>query len=43
VFTGPPGPEPPGFVEVEDEQGRSIRHGEWLQRDDGAWALRIAL
>jgi hypothetical protein len=19
VFTGPPGPEPPGFVEVEDE------------------------
>jgi hypothetical protein len=21
VFTGPPGPEPPGFVEVEDEQG----------------------
>jgi hypothetical protein len=21
VFTGPPGPKPPGFVEVEDEMG----------------------
>jgi len=24
VFDGPPGPEPPRFIEVEDEQGRSI-------------------
>jgi hypothetical protein len=38
VFTGPPGPESPGFVEVEDDQGRSIRYGEWLQRDDGVGA-----
>jgi hypothetical protein len=41
VFDGPPGPDAPRFVEVEDEWGRSIRYGEWIERDDGAWALRI--
>jgi len=41
VFDGPPGPEGPRFVEVEDEQGRSIKVGEWLQRPDGYWVLRI--
>jgi hypothetical protein len=41
VFDGPPGPEGPRFVEVEDEQGRSIKIGEWVQRDDGYWVLRI--
>jgi hypothetical protein len=41
VFDGPPGPEPPRFVEVEDEQGKSINFGEWVQRSDGYWALRI--
>jgi hypothetical protein len=41
VFTGPPGPEPPGFVEAEDEHGRSIRYGEWIERGDGYWILRI--
>jgi hypothetical protein len=29
------------FVEVEDGQGQSVRFGEWLQRDDGAWAAAI--
>jgi hypothetical protein len=43
VFDGPPGPEPPRFVEVEDDEGRSIRCGEWLQRSDGHWALRISI
>jgi hypothetical protein len=28
-------------VEVEDEQGRSIKIGEWVRRDDGYWVLRI--
>lgn len=42
VFTGPPGPEAPEFVEVEDMHGRSIRFGEWTRRDDGFWALRIS-
>jgi len=41
VFDGPPGHESGRFVEVEDDQGRSIRHGEWVQRADGYWALRI--
>jgi hypothetical protein len=36
VFNGPPSPEGPIFVEVEDS-----RFGEWVQRPDGYWALRI--
>ena len=42
VFDGPPGPESGRFIEVEDASGRSIRFGEWLQRTDGFWVLRIA-
>jgi hypothetical protein len=41
VFDGPPGPGGPRFVEVEDEQRRSIKIGEWVRRDDGYWVLRI--
>jgi hypothetical protein len=41
VFHGPPGPEAPRFVEAEDSSGRSIDFGEWVQRPDGYWALRI--
>jgi hypothetical protein len=44
VFTAPPGgpDDPPAvFVEVKDATGRSIRYGEWLQRDDGCWVLRL--
>lgn len=41
VFDGPPGPESGRFVEVEDDQGRSVRLGEWVQRSDGFWALRL--
>ena len=44
MFTGPPGgaDDPPAvFVELEDDQGRSIDLGEWVERDDGAWALRL--
>ena len=41
VFDGPPSPEPGRFVEVEDANGNSIRVGEWMERDDGAWVLRI--
>lgn len=40
VFDGPPGPESGHFVEVERD-GKSISIGEWIQRDDGLWALRI--
>lgn len=41
VFDGPPGPEAGRFVEVEDSTGASISMGEWIERDDGYWALRI--
>lgn len=41
VFDGPPGPTSGRFVEVEDEHGRSINAGEWVERDDGLWELRI--
>jgi hypothetical protein len=44
VFDGPPGPEAGRFVEVENEMGDSIalaEIGEWVQRADGYWALRI--
>lgn len=41
VFDHGPGPWPQQLVDVEDDQGRSIRYGEWLQRHDGSWALRI--
>lgn len=40
VFDGPPGPQGGRFVEVERD-GRSIRIGEWVEREDGYWALRI--
>jgi hypothetical protein len=41
VFDGPPSHESGRFVEVENAEGRSIHVGEWLQRPDGYWVLRI--
>jgi len=43
VFDGPPSHESRRFVEVEDAIGRSIKFGEWVERTDGMWALRIPL
>lgn len=44
IFDGPPGPEGPRFVEVEDRQGKSIKVGGWLeQADRGRWELRIPM
>lgn len=42
VFDGPPAAESGRFVEVEDETGASITAGEWIERENGYWALRIA-
>lgn len=42
VFDGPPSHISGRFVEVEDDERRSVRIGEWLQRDDGYWVLRIS-
>ncbi|HDR8989780.1 TPA: hypothetical protein QDA93_002387 [Burkholderia vietnamiensis] len=41
VFDGPPSRESGRFVEVEDEHGRSFNAGDWIDRGNGLWALRI--
>jgi hypothetical protein len=41
VFVGPPGPMAGRFIEVETDDGHSLRIGQWLERPDGYWALRI--
>lgn len=41
VFDGPPSHESGRFVEVELDDGRSVGCGEWIERPDGLWALRI--
>jgi hypothetical protein len=43
VFDGPPGPEGGRFVEVEDEAGRSVQVGEWVERPDGSCDLVLEL
>lgn len=49
VFDGPPGPDGPHFVEIEDDQGNSIRVGDWAEykpegyEHEGFWRLRISL
>lgn len=41
IFDGPPEHKPGRFVEVENDLGESIKVGEWIERPDGFWALRI--
>lgn len=41
VFDKMPGPEGCTFIEVEDEDGKGLRVGEWMNRDDGYVALHI--
>lgn len=41
VFDGPPDHEAGRFVEVEKADGSGVKLGNWVQRDDGYWALRI--
>ena len=41
VFDGPPGPECGRFIEIEDDKGASVSFGEWVQRKDGYWMLRL--
>ena len=40
VLEGPPGPES-SFVEIETDDGKSIRLGNWAPRLNGLWSLRI--
>jgi hypothetical protein len=41
VFDGPPSHESGRFIECEDARGHGIRAGEWIDRGNGYWALRI--
>ena len=41
IFDSPPGPEGPIFIEVELDNGSSVGCGEWVERNDGYWCLRI--
>jgi hypothetical protein len=41
VFDGRPDAEGGRFVEVENQSGRSITFGRWIDRFNGLWALRI--
>jgi hypothetical protein len=40
VLADPPGPDS-CFVEVETDNGRSVKVGHWRRRDDGTWALHL--
>jgi len=42
VFGGPPHHDRSRFVTIEDERGRIVDIGRWLQRPDGYWVLRIS-
>ena len=41
VFDGPPSHLSGRFVETEDPTGKGISAGQWIDRGDGLWALRI--
>ena len=41
IFDGPPEHESGRFVEAETDDGVSINVGEWIDKGDGLWALRI--
>lgn len=41
LFDGPPSHQPGRFIEVETLDGRSVRAGDWIDRGDGYWALRL--
>jgi hypothetical protein len=44
VFGGPPSHESGRFIGVEDSHsGKSIKVGEWIDRGDGTWALRLPI
>lgn len=43
VFDGSPSAQSGRFVECEDPAGRSYLAGEWIDRGNGLWALRISL
>ena len=43
VFDGPPSHKSGRFVEAENPEGHAVCAGEWIDRGNGLWALRIGL
>lgn len=43
VMDAPPGAKDSCFVEVETDDGKSINAGEWIEQENGFWALRILM
>jgi len=44
LFDGPPGAESGRFIEVHEAgTSRGVNIGEWIELDDGKWALRVDL
>lgn len=41
IFENPPCPEGARFVECETDDGKSVNAGEWSQRPDGLWQVRV--
>lgn len=41
MFDSPPGPHAPLFIDVVDDAGKGINVGEWIEKEQGEWALRI--
>lgn len=41
IFDGPSAAVSGRFIEVEDDDGKSITVGKWVDRGDGTWALVI--
>ena len=41
VFDGPPSHESGRFVECETPDGKSVNAGEWFERQNGFWELRV--
>jgi hypothetical protein len=41
VCSGPPSPFGGVFVELEDENRKSVNVGEWRKREDGLWELVV--
>lgn len=43
VFDGPPGPVGSRFIDIENKSGASLSVGDWVQREDGKWALVVTV
>lgn len=43
IFDAMPGPEGPRLIEVEDQNGHSIKAGEWRTRPDGLVELVVTM